>query len=346
MLKRWCTGALVLTLSATLPAAAAEPDASTRAAARNIATAGVLALERGDVELATQKLTKAYELLPVPSIALWLARALVKRGQLVEAAEHYIQAGRLSPSLGSERAVQEQAQRDAAQELTELTPRIPKLLITLEGARAEEVTLSVDGKPLAAAMLGEEQPMNPGAHTIRGTRRGEAVEQPITLLEGQSRSLALQFRNRAAAATATTPTPLGPGALPVAPPPSAAPDPSHATHASSSGNKTFAYVAFAVGGAALATGGVTGVLAITKRSDLDDNPACQDGVCSSSIQDDVDSFRAMRTVSTIGFVAGGLCAGAGLVLWLTSGSGQQNTKDSSRVGLRVAPNAVSMTGSF
>ena len=343
---RWCTGAVVLTLSATVPVAAAEPDASTRAAARNIATAGALALEQGDVELATQKLTKAYELLPVPSIALWLARALVKRGQLVEAAEHYIQAGRLSPSLGSERAVQEQAQRDAAQELNALTPRIPKLLITLEGARADEVTLSVDGKPLATALLGEEQPMNPGAHTIRGARGAEAVEQPITLLEGQSRSLVLQFQNRAAAPGVATATPPAPGALTVAPPPAAPPDPSHATHASSSGNKTLAYVALAVGGAALVTGSVTGALAVTKRSDLDANPACEDGVCSPSIQDEVDSFRAMRTVSTIGFVAGSLCAGAGLVLWLTSSSGPQNTKDTPRVGLRVAPNAISMTGSF
>jgi hypothetical protein len=343
MLKRWwCIGAVVLTLSGTVSAAAAEPDASTRAAARNIATAGALALEQGDVELATQKLTKAYELLPVPSIALWLARALVKRGQLVEAAEHYIQAGRLSPSLGSERAVQELAQKDAAQELSELTPRIPKLVITIEGARPDEVTLTVDGKPLATAVLGEEQPINPGTHTIRGTRPAEAVEQPITLLEGQSQSLVLRFQNRAAAPAVATVTPPAP----TAPPPAAAPDSSHATHASSSGNKTLAYVAFAVGGAALVTGGVTGALAISKRSDLDANPACQDGVCSPSIQGDIDSFRTMRTVSTIGFVAGGVCAGAGLVLWLTSGSGRKDTRDTARLGLRVTPNAVSMSGSF
>ena len=94
MFKRWwCTSAVLLTLSAAAPAAA-EADASTRAAARNIATAGALALEQGDVELATQKLTKAYELLQVPSIALWLARALAKAGAAGEAAEKRHQAGR------------------------------------------------------------------------------------------------------------------------------------------------------------------------------------------------------------------------------------------------------------
>jgi hypothetical protein len=336
-------------LSAAAPAAAAEPDASTRAAARNIATAGALALEQGDVEVATQKLTKAYELLQVPSIALWLARALAKRGQLVEAAEHYIQAGRLSPSQGSEQTVQEQAQKDAARELSELSPRIPKLVITVEGARADEITLTVDGKPLSTALLGEEQPLNPGAHAIRGTRTGETVEQPVTLAEGQAQALVLHFQTRAAG-PAVAPV-AAPGAAPaaaaapapIAPAPAAAPS---APHGSSGGNKTLAYVAFAVGGAALVTGGITGALAISKRSALDDNPACTDGKCSSSIRGEIDSFRTMRTVSTIGFVAGAVCAGAGVVLWLTSSSEQNDGRDAARLGLRFTPNAVSMTGSF
>ena len=107
------------------------------------------------------------------------------------------------------------------------------------------------------------------------------------------------------------------------------------------------YVALAVGGAGLIVGGVTGGLALSKRSDLDDNPACNDGKCSSSIQPDIDSFRTMRTVSTVGFVAGGVCAGLGVVLLLTSGSSEQKgARPSPRVGLRVTPNAVSLSGSF
>ena len=194
--RRWCTGAVLASLSIATPATA-QTDPSTRAAARNIATAGVQALEQGDVELATQKLTKAFELLPVPSIALWLGRALAKKGQLVEAAEHFIQAGRLSVSQGGEQAVQEQAQRDAAKELNDLTPRIPKLVITLEGAKPGEVTLSVDGKALSTALLGEEQPINPGAHAVRGTRGAEVVEQSVTVVEGQKQPLVLRFRTSA-----------------------------------------------------------------------------------------------------------------------------------------------------
>jgi hypothetical protein len=332
--------------------AAAQTDASTRAAARNIATAGVQALEQGDVELATQKLTKAFELLPAPSIALWLGRALVKKGQLVEAAEHFIQAGRLSPSQGGEQAVQEQAQRDAAKELNDLTPRIPKLVLTLEGAKPADVTLSVDGKPLSTALLGEEQPINPGAHAVRATRGAEVVEQSVTVAEGQKQALALRFQASAptaapAAAVPGTPAAAAPAPAPVISAPAATPT---ATARGSSGGagKTLGYVALAVGGAGLVVGGVTGGLAISKRSALDDDPACNDGKCSSSIQPDIDSFRTMRTVSTIGFVAGGVCAGLGVVLLLTSGgSGEQKgALPSPRLGLRLAPNAVSLSGSF
>jgi hypothetical protein len=185
---------------------------------------------------------------------------------------------------------------------------------------------------------------------VHGTRTGEAVDQPITLLEGQSQSLVLHFQARAAAPVAVVPAaPVAqpaPVATPIAPtakgPESKAPEP----HASGGGKKTLAYVALAAGGVGLAVGGITGGLAISKRSALDANPACKDGVCDSSIQNDIDSFRTMRTVSTVGFIVGGVCAGAGVVIWLASGSGSKDTREAARLGFRVAPNAVSMMGSF
>ena len=176
--------ALLLSLSST--ALAAEPvDPATRAAARKIATDGVTALQQGNAELASQKLEKAFELLPAPSIALWSARALVKRGLLVEASERYLQAGRLPPAEGNEQAVQAQAQKDAAKELAELTPRIPKLVIALEGAQPSEVSLSLDGKSLPSALVGEEQLANPGAHQLSGTRGAEQPTESFSLVEAQ-----------------------------------------------------------------------------------------------------------------------------------------------------------------
>jgi hypothetical protein len=333
-------GGFILTLALSVPALGAEPDPSTRAAARKIATDGVSALQQGNAELASQKLEKAFELLPAPSIALWSARALAKRGLLVEASERYLQAGRLPPSEGNEQAVQAQAQKDAARELAELSPRIPKLIIALDGAQPSEVSLDLDGKALSAALIGEEQPANPGAHKLTGTRGAERVEQTFSLAEAQKSQISLRFQQVA------PPTPVAPPASAplVTPPLAAAPlaEPSNRGH-----SNTLAYVALAVGGAGIATGAITGAIALGKRSDLDDNPACKDGHCLPSVRGDVDSFRTMRTISSIGFIAGGVCAGAGVVLLLTGGSSSKRAERATpAMALRMAPGNVSVTGTF
>jgi len=335
-------GGFILTLALSVPALGAEPDPSTRAAARKIATDGVSALQQGNAELASQKLEKAFELLPAPSIALWSARALAKRGLLVEASERYLQAGRLPPSEGNEQAVQAQAQKDAARELAELSPRIPKLIIALDGAQPSEVSLDLDGKALSAALIGEEQPANPGAHKLTGTRGAERVEQTFSLAEAQKSQISLRFQQLA------SPTPTAPptSAPLVAPPLAAAPAPL-AEPSDSGHSNALAYVALAVGGAGIATGAITGVIALGKRSDLDDNPACKDGHCLPSVRGDVDSFRTMRTISSIGFIAGGVCAGAGVVLLLTGGSSSKRAERATpAMALRMAPGNVSVTGTF
>lgn len=86
-------GALVLSLtllvsSLALPAWGQEGDSpALRSAGRKLAQDGVALLQQSKVEEASQKLEKAYELLKVPSVALWSARALEQRGLLVEASE-------------------------------------------------------------------------------------------------------------------------------------------------------------------------------------------------------------------------------------------------------------------
>jgi hypothetical protein len=330
----------MLALALATPAWGAEPDPSTRAAARKIATDGVAALQQGNAELASQKLEKAFELLPAPSIALWSARALVKRGLLVEASERYLQTGRLPPSEGNEQAVQAQAQKDAARELAELSPRIPKLVITLEGAQPSEVSLNLDGKPLSSALIGEEQPANPGAHQLTGNRGAEQAQQSFSLAEAQKSQVLLHFQSVAAAAPpAAVAAPAASAAL--APTPTAPP-----VDETTGRSNTLAYVALALGGAGIITGTVTGVIALGKRSDLDDNPDCRDGKCLPSTKSDVDSFRTMRTVSSIGFIAGGVCAGAGVVLLLTNKSSKQGERTTPGMALHLAPSNVSLTGTF
>src|SRR3978361_1700708 len=85
-------------LGAPTPVLAQSPGDGSRSAARDIASAGVAAFQHNDFALASEKLEQAYRLLKVPSFGLWSARALVKTGRLVQAAERYREVVRLGLS--------------------------------------------------------------------------------------------------------------------------------------------------------------------------------------------------------------------------------------------------------
>ena len=102
------------------------------------------------------------------------------------------------------------------------------------------------------------------------------------------------------------------------------------------------FVALAGGAVGLALGGVTGVLAMSKRTELDKNPDCAaDHLCPPEESSNVDSLNTLRTVSTVGFVAGGALAAAGLVLVLTAPSSKAPA-----TALWVSPTSAGLRGSF
>jgi hypothetical protein len=267
---------------------AAQDDAS-RSAARRLATTGVEAFQRDDYATAVDKLQRAYEIMPVPSIGLWLARALAKQGHLVAASERYLEVGRMSVAQG-EAAVQQSAKKDAAVELEALLPKIPSIVVSLEGASAQEVTLSLDGAPLASALVGEERPVDPGKHHIEGRRGQQAVAVDVSVAQSDKKSAFLRFD---AAAT--------PGGAPVAPGPatfsagaSAPGQRADTPPTSASTRKILAWSALGVGAAGIVTGGITGALAIGKKGELDDSPDCEAQRClRSTMQDELDSYSTL-----------------------------------------------------
>jgi tetratricopeptide (TPR) repeat protein len=132
--------AMLLVLSTIARSGFSQSD-SERATARRLANAGVEAYQQQDYRVAVEKLEKAFEILKAPWVALWLARALSQRGQLVAAAERFAEAGRLPIDRGNA-GVQAAAQRDAAAELEALTPQILLLVIQVPGATASELALA------------------------------------------------------------------------------------------------------------------------------------------------------------------------------------------------------------
>lgn len=334
--RRALSSALVAVVLQTVASAHAQDDAANRAAARKLAEDGVAALQNGDSATAVQKLEKAHQMLAVPTVTLWSARALMKRGAWVEAAERLREVKRL-PASG-EAAVQEQAKRDAEKELNDLLPRIPNLVVTVADA-TPDVTVTLDGAQLPAALLGEDRPVNPGKHQLVAQRGSERQSLEVSVAEGERKPVELRLNGNASTAPAGA-APAAP--LSATPPTDAAPAPA------GSSKNTLAFVALGAGAVGLVVGGVTGGMAVAKNNSLNDNPACDSGanVCTHAAEDDVKSLRTLRTVSTIGFVAGGVLVAGGVVLWLTRDSSSATAARSRRVALGLSPGFVQLRGSF
>jgi hypothetical protein len=168
-------------------------DASAKGGARDLANEAKSDFDAGRFEDAGLKFQRAYEIAKVPTLAVWAARALVKRDQLVAASELYRQAAMLTPNDLWVGDVQQQAQADAEKELAELQPRIPKLRIRVEGAAANEIEVTVDGVKLAATLFGINLPTDPGRRHIVGKRGAEVVDQRIGLAKGDRKETVLRF---------------------------------------------------------------------------------------------------------------------------------------------------------
>lgn len=328
-MKRACVlGAALAILVATSTASAQTVDEGTRAAARSLGNAGVEAYQAGNFELAATKLDKAYQVLRVPSLGLWSARAFAKVGKLLQASERYREVTRLQPSEGDV-GVQKQAQADAASELEAIQPRIPSVVVRVEGAPPTEVSVTLDGVPLASALIGEARPVNPGTHDVAGKRGSETATTQVSVKEGEQGSAVLRF------GAASTPT-----ATPVT---SSATRPVASTDRSGDGSstRTLGFITLGVGGAGLVLGAVTGAMALGKRGEIDDNPNCESDACAPSEKSEVSSLNSLRTVSTVAFVAGGVLAGAGLVLVFTSGSSREPAASA-----YIGPTGAGLRGRF
>ena len=198
------------------------------------------------MERAREHFRRAYDIVGAPTLALMEARSLVELGSLVEAQEAYGRAALLPSDPGN--AAYRKAQADAAKELAALRPRVPSLRVNV--ARGEsEAEVRVDGMPRPGyASIS----LNPGTHLVSVLRAGTPESwRSVTLLEGERRTLAFD----------------APAAR------------------RSSRSDVLMWTAFGLGGVGIATGIVTGVLALDRKATLDQ--ACTGVSCPPAAESDL-----------------------------------------------------------
>jgi hypothetical protein len=308
----------VLSTSPVLAQSASESEA-----ARRLGQEGIERYQQGQYPDAVERLERAYRVAGVPTLGLWSARALEKSGRLVEASERYREVLRIALKPGDPE-VFAQAQREAGSERDKLQPRIPRVTIEVQGAQPQEVSLTIDGATISNALIGVPVSVNPGTRTIEARARGRLVAQQVGVAEGESVPAVLDFAETSPVAAAEAPAED-------TPPAEAGPD-----HGDGGGStqRTAGFAALGLGGAGLAFGVVTGVMAMSRQSDLEES--CPGGQCEPAFHADVDSFNTMRTLSIVGFGVGVVGVGAGLALLLTAPAEQEMAHVTPWVGLASA----------
>lgn len=313
-----CTGGAV--------ASAAEPSASDKETGRNLYIEGMRLLDAHDYAGAERACRGAHAIVKVPTASTCWGHALEGLGRLVEARDAFVEAAHYAEARGEPKVFTE-AREAASAEADALAARIPSLVIAVTGpSDTTQLTATVDGAPIAAETVRLPRKVDPGRHVIVvGAPGFREARAEVNAVEGQEQRAAI-YLEPAPNDDGSAPSATSPGVPTI---PTEAAD--HEATDAGRGRRLIGLVIGGVGVAGLGVGSVFGLIASSKWSSA--KTACGGGCGPSApAQNEKSDAQSAATISTIGFVAGGVLVAGGLALFLTAPSGS-----TSSAGLRVVP---------
>jgi hypothetical protein len=303
----------------------------------------------GNFAEACPKLAESQELDPALGTAFRLAECYEKQGKIASAWSLYLEVANKLAGAGEPAKAEKVRQRAAG-----LEPKLPKMIVEIPQSMADLPGIEVrrDGVLMGRASWGVALPVDPGKRVVRVAATGK---EPWEL-----------------AVEATVPGAVVPVLVPVlkdlAPPAKADPPPvlppdTKGGGEDSTGSPALAFALGGVGLAGIGVGAAFGVLALNKASEWEEKTSdpnrcarspggvlqCKPGEIGP-IQEIEGSRSTFATVSTIGFIAGGVLIAGGAVVWLASGS--PGSSGEKRPAMRLTPSvglggaAISLDGSF
>lgn len=288
----------------------AAPTPKERAEAKSAWLKGKRLVTQEKRDEAVETLRIAVELDPRVQYQLDLARALVE-------AKIFLEARDLCDAIASSKEPNIQKAKAAAATLKkDLEPRIPSITVNLTGETVG-ASATVNGESVD---VGKPTSFDPGVYTVRArVGSNPEVSQRVELAERDARTVTLD-------------------------PSSTEPPKEEPKEEASGGTMAPAAIAFAVGGAALVAGGVTGFLAFQKTDEVKD--LCGGTSCPEKYAGEVQTAQDFGTASTVLFALGGLGATAGLILTFTvgmdddapgEGEGEKAEEKKEEAQVRVSP---------
>jgi hypothetical protein len=309
----WSLATLLL-LSAAM--AHAQPSQDQTAAAEALFREGRDLVEKGRYAEACPKFAASQRLDPGYGTLWNLADCLSQSGRTASAWAAFREAADTAKKAGQADREAKAARRAAA-----LEPRLERMTISVKDPAPGLLIKRGDGLVDSAAW-GSALPVDPGKHLIQATAPGKTPFTTEVETQGPGKTVTVEIPPLADAPAAPPPA-----VATRATSPDATPAPTPPSSADSAGTRrTVAFVAGGVGLAGVVVGSIFGLSARSQWSEAQDKHCRTDVLCDEQGVALVGNAKAAATVSTVGFIAGGVALAAGVALFVTSlGKGKANT---------------------
>jgi len=297
--RRLCLGAVAASLLLAT-AAHAQPTAADREMARTMMDQGFELKRKGDLKEALKRFKAADEIMHVPTTALPLAQVQSDLGLLVEARDTLAGSLRRTPEKPNDPQPFKTARAEGEKLDASLAQRVPALTITLKDLPSGDTpALDVDGVEVPPDAVGLPRPVDPGHHVVKVKSKHSQGQAEVDVKEAEQKSLEVPLTVFAE----PEPEPQQQAASQQQSEEPAAPVKSHSP-------TVLTWIGIGLAGAGVATGAVTGVMSLNKKSDLQNE--CPNGICGPDQHSDYQAANTFALVSTIGFAVAG--AGAALAV--------------------------------
>ncbi len=346
VLLSWATSSIAIT-----------PEQKARV--RELVKDGGRLVDSGKPAEARDRFMAALELARVPAIALYVARTHENLRELLKAAQLY----RLASEMQLDEALwdhdekktqfQLRSREEAKAALRQLLERNCTVRIQLVGSVGVDIRATIDGIELDRNSVAYELPVDPGSHVVVIVQGSTRHSQTVNVDQREHKTVTFDLT-----AAPTIESPEGQrfgGLAPLLPAQQGAQTtkPTDKTKSirttpreSTYGTRDYLkWVAYGIGAAGLGTGIVAGFVTLDKRSALISEGCTADGSCSRDSHlepSKLESHNTWRTITTVGFVVGGVGAIAGVTLSLT----QPKTERAPRLALHLAPGTIGARGTF
>jgi hypothetical protein len=284
--------------------------------------------DAGQYEEAITAFRASHDIVASPNTSYMIARCLRELGRLRQAHTQFRSALREAEAAAEHDDKYAATAEALRAEIMELESNLGRVQVRLVNA-PPGTQVAVDELALDPGALDEPVIVPPGETTIIATSpTGTEVKKKVNVPEGGLAEVSLAFSEEPAEA------------------PQPAPVAADVTEGGGIPLRTIAYVAGGVGVVGIGAFAVFGSMSKSKFSELRD--ACPGGGCPPERSGDIEDGKRFQMFANVGLALGVLGVGAGVTLFVLSGSSREPEAETARRPARVVmrPASVALEGSF